>query len=504
MSTTRLKALIEDAQEVETEPPRPLQRPLEPADPFPMEALGSVLGPAACAIVDQVQCPQAIAGQSVLAVATLAVQGHADLELPQGSTAPLSSFFFTVAQSGERKSTADRKALWPIREREKILRAQHDDALPAYTIRQASWEASRKQILSNRKLSRDAKHAELEQLGPPPRAPLTPLLTCPEPTFEGLCLLLQSGHPSVGVFSAEGAQFLGGYGMSKDHRLKTAAALSAIWDGEPIKRVRRGDGIIQLPGRRVTMHLLAQPGVSNLLLGSRELHDQGLVSRVLASAPMTTAGSRFWKDTRPESERAIGRYGARILGMLERTLPLERDKPNELAPRTLKLGSLARRRLVAFMDHVERQLAPNGPLAAIRPFAHKVPEHAARLGCVLALIDRLDVEEISGHHLEAGILLAEHYTAEARRLHDAGQSDPDLDLAQRVLDWLTWDWPGKPLISVPDLYTYGPGPVRDKQAASRIIDILEDHGWLLREEQPVRVNGTMRREVWRLVSGAGR
>ena len=252
------------------------------------------------------------------------------------------------------------------------------------------------------------------------------------------------------------------------------------------------------------MHLLAQPGVSNFLLGSRELHDQGLVSRVLASAPMTTAGSRFWKDTRPESERAIGRYGARILGILERTLPLERDKPNELAPRTLKLASLARRRLVAFMDHVERQLAPNGPLAAIRPFANKVPEHAARLGGVLALIDGLDVEEISGHHLEAGILLAEHYTAEARRLHDAGQSDPDLDLAQRVLDWLTWDWPGNPLISVPDLYTYGPGPVRDKQTASRIIDILEDHGWLLREEQPVRVNGTMRREVWRLVSGAGR
>ena len=47
MSTTRLKALIKDAQEAETEPPRPLQRPLEPADPFPMEALGSVLGDAA-------------------------------------------------------------------------------------------------------------------------------------------------------------------------------------------------------------------------------------------------------------------------------------------------------------------------------------------------------------------------------------------------------------------------------------------------------------------------
>ena len=502
MSATRLKDLIDGASEVEIEPPRPLQRPLEPADPFPMEALGNVLGEAALAIVDQVQCPEAIAGQSVLAVATLAVQAHADIELPQGSTAPLSSFFLTVASSGERKSTADRKALGPIRQREKRLRAQYDGALPAYMIRQASWEASRKQILSNSKLSRETKHAELEGLGPPPRAPLTPLLTCTEPTFEGLCLLLQGGHPSVGVFSAEGGQFLGGYGMSKDHRLKTAAALSGLWDGDPIKRVRRGDGTILLPGRRVAMHLLVQPGVSNLLLGSHELNDQGLVSRILTSAPATTAGSRLWRDARPESECAIRRYGARILEILEQALPLERDKANELAPRTIRLASRARQRLIAFMDHVERQLGPKGPLAPIRAFANKVPEHAARLAGILALVEQLDAQEVSSHHLEPGILLAEHYAAEARRLLDAGRSHPELDLAQRVLEWLAGDWSGRPLISVPDLYTYGPGPVRDKQTASRTIDILEDHGWLLREEQPARVDGIMRREVWRLVSGA--
>jgi Protein of unknown function (DUF3987) len=504
MSATRLKDIIEDAPEVEIEPPRPLQRPLEPADPFPMEALGSVLSDAARAIVDQVQCPEAIAGQSILAVATLAVQGHADIELPQGSTAPLSSFFLTVAFSGDRKSTADRKALWPIRQREKTLRAQYDDAMPAYTVRQASWEASRRQILNNKKLSHEAKHAELEGLGPPPEPPLTPLLTCTEPTFEGLCLLLQGGHSSVGVFSAEGGQFLGGYGMSKDHRLKTAAALSGVWDGEPIKRVRRGDGVVLLPGRRVAMHLLVQPGVSELLLGSRELNDQGLVSRILTSAPVTTAGSRLWRDARPESDRAIARYGARILEILEHPLPLERDRPNELAPRTLRLGDQARQRLIAFMDHVELQLAPQGPLAPIRAFANKVPEHAARLGSVLALVEQLDADEVSSRHLEAGILLAEHYAAEARRLQDAGRNDPELDLAQRVLEWLAVEWSGRPLISVPDLYTYGPGPVRDKRTASRTIDILEDHGWLVREDQPARVNGTMRREVWRLASGAAR
>ena len=53
MSATQLKDMIDEAPEAEIEPPRPLQRPLEPADPFPMEALGSILGDAALAIVDQ-------------------------------------------------------------------------------------------------------------------------------------------------------------------------------------------------------------------------------------------------------------------------------------------------------------------------------------------------------------------------------------------------------------------------------------------------------------------
>ena len=139
MSATQLKDIIDQAPEAENEPPRPLQRPLEPADPFPVEALGTILGDAALAIVDKVQCPEAIAGQSILAAATLAIQGHADIELPQGSIAPLSIFFLTVAWSGERKSTAVRSALRPVHQREKTLRAQYEHAMPAYAIRQASW-----------------------------------------------------------------------------------------------------------------------------------------------------------------------------------------------------------------------------------------------------------------------------------------------------------------------------------------------------------------------------
>ena len=77
-------------------------------------------------------------------------------------------------------------------------------------------------------------------------------------------------------------------------------------------------------------------------------------------------------------------------------------------------------------------------------------------------------------------------------------------LARRALDWLAGEWSGNPLISVPDLCTSGSNPVRDKKTATRTIGILEDHGWLLRQKGPIRVHGTMRRDVWRLVPGVAR
>ena len=44
--------------------------------------------------------------------------------------------------------------------------------------------------------------------------------------------------------------------MSPDHRLKTAATRSSVWDGQPIKRVRAGDGVTILAGRRLAMHVM--------------------------------------------------------------------------------------------------------------------------------------------------------------------------------------------------------------------------------------------------------
>src|SRR5262245_47657467 len=86
-------------EDVKAEAPRPLMRELPPADPFPVDALGDVLAPAARAIHDRVQAPLAICGQSVLAAADLATQAHVDVVLPigGGQPKPVSNYFVTVA-----------------------------------------------------------------------------------------------------------------------------------------------------------------------------------------------------------------------------------------------------------------------------------------------------------------------------------------------------------------------------------------------------------------------
>jgi hypothetical protein len=484
------------------EPPRPLTRELPPAEPFPADALGSVLGNAAQAILDRVQVPMAIGAQSVLAAAALAVQGHADIELPigRGSRRPVGDYFVTVAASGDRKSEADRQALWPIEKHEAVLRAKHGIALPAYINRKLAWDKAREVATRDGKGNVNAIRQALDALGPAPRPPLEPMLTAPEPTFEGLCRLFMMGWPSLGIFSTEGGQFIGGHGMSEDNRIKTASGLSDLWDGKPIPRVRVNDGATILPGRRLSVHLMAQPGVASGLFADERLADQGLLSRLLVAAPDSIVGSRIWHEEQPETDQAISRYGARLLDILEAPPPLREGTTNELEPRAIPLSADARALWIKFVNHIEHEIAPGGALEPIRGLANKLGEHAARLAAVLALIEDINAGEIRAAEIEAGIVLAEYYASEALRLHGASRVSAELILAQRLLTWLLTSW-SEPAVSLPDIYQRSLNVIGDKATAAKVVATLEDHGWLVRIYKGATIAGQQRRDAWRIVRG---
>jgi Protein of unknown function (DUF3987) len=485
-------------KEFQGQRPLPLVRQVPPAEAFPVEALGEVLGSAALAIHDHVQSPLAICGQAVLAAATLAVQGHADVELATGQIKPLSSFYLTIAASGERKTATDNMALSPIYKHEAYLAEIYQAELPRFQNDKIAWEEARKKAIASNKGNRAAIRNALNELGSEPVSPLLPLLTCPEPTFEGLILALQRGQPSIGIFSSEGGQFIGGHGMSEENKLASAAGYSSIWDGGAIKRVRVKDGVTILAGRRLSTHLMVQPDVANILLSDALLADQGMLSRYLVTAPASCSGQRFSREPAPESRLKMLAYETRMHEILQLPLPLAAGKTNELAPRILRLSPDARTLQINFADHIERQIGPDGELKPISGLANKLPEHAGRLAGVLTVFENPGAHEISQDFMARGIMLAQHYAGEALRLFQGAKIDADLRHAARLLDWLHHSW-NEANISLPDIYQRGPNSVGSRQTALRLVKILETHGWLVKIPGGAVVGGEPRRDVWRIV-----
>ena len=227
-----------------------------------------------------------------------------------------------------------------------------------------------------------------------------------------------------------------------------------------------------------------------------------ITTRVEVRKTVARVTHQLVRQARPaaETELAIKRYGARMLSALERPLPLRAGTINELEPRTVVLTTTAAVRWRTFADYIERDIGPGGKLEEIRGLANKLPEHAARLAAVLALVDDADAGEVAVEYVDAGLRLVEHYATEALRLFGGARIPTELVLARRLLDWLLRSWP-EPAVSLPDIYQFGPSAVRDKATAKKLVDIIEDHGWLEPLPNGAVIAGHRRREAWHIVRG---
>jgi hypothetical protein len=452
----------------------PLFPPPPPSEPFPIKALGATLSRTAMAIANKAQVPVAMAAQSVLAVASLAACSHADVMLPYGQTRPLALYFATIAASGDRKSTADNESLWPVAKREKSLREDHAAAMSSWRIALAAWQAEKRKIETDKRLDLAGRKERLASLGDEPEKPLSPFLVTGDLTVEGLTKNWPNAPAALGVFTAEGGTFTAGHGMNEDNRLKTAAMLSELWDGKPIKRVRALDGVTILSGRRLAFHVMIQPDCGARFLCDPSLRDQGLLSRLLLAAPESLAGTRKYQEPNPQDDASIKAYGAGILRILEKPPSLEPGKRNELAPRVLPLSAAATTAWQKFYDHLEGQCGAGNELVAIGDFAAKAAEHAARIAGVITIVEDLRAKEIGLEHMEGALMLADWYVNEALRLQQAGRTDPKLIKAAKLLEWLKGQPDGEASIST--ILTRGPNEMRTKAPVEEYLKVLASHG----------------------------
>lgn len=491
-----LDKLLEEEEKANQ--PLPLMRDVPPETAVPIDALDGILRDAVLAIHDKVGAPVATGFQSVLAVATLATQAHANVLMPTQQKRPISDYFMTISESGERKSSADSEAMKPVRMREDELRQEYEAALPNYRDERQAWEKARTDVQNKAaKGNAQAIKAALQAIGPEPQPPLHPFLTCNEPTLEGLYLSLSTGQASQGVFSSEGGQFYGGYSMSKDNKLKTVASLSSLWDGDSVRSPRKGDGISSIENRRLSSHLMMQPGVARLAFGDPVLTDQGFMSRQLAVMPDPLAGTRLWKTPKPKSLAALDAYTQHTLGILRQPYPLQSGKVNELAPRTLVLSDAAASEWKAFYNAVEKDSGSGGRYERIRGLASKLGEHAIRLAAVLTLFDDMNATNVPLEKMQAGIALAQYYAQEALRIAGIAEVDAKVIAANKLLDWVNSSYKGD-LITYHHVYKNGCAGFGDAKVTKAAFETLEEHGYLTKLPGKHHIGGANCKDVYRI------
>lgn len=470
--------------------PLPLHRSIDVPQPFPMDALGEILGNAAMALHHIIRAPDAICAQSILGAAALVCQPFANIEI-DGRTMPLSLFLLTVAESGDRKTATDNAALGPIYDYQKMLQGVYREDMMRYQNEYDRWEAKKKEALKNP----NDKQVFDER---PPIPPLRPLMLIEEPTYQGLVKYFPIGQPSVGIFSDEGGKFIGGHSMNRENQIQTIASLSSLWDGKPISWMRAGDGDMILYGRRVSLHLMIQEIILEELMGSRFLENQGFLPRCLIAFPITTAGNRSYVERNYKDDPALYKYRERINDLLDRQLPVQPlpAPQNELHPRTLHLVAQAKKRWIKFHDEIDQQLAPKQKLEFVKRFASKAAEHVLRLAGIFAIIEQPNTNQIEENHIERGITLVNYYLSEILRIQGYLMINPELALAQKTLEHF-WER-GQSIVTLVDVYQKGPSAIRQAKKARDVMRLLQEHGWAEPCSQGIEIEGKKHREAWRI------
>jgi hypothetical protein len=459
--------------------PVPLVRPVEPAAPYPIDALGPILAPAARAIMEYVQVPDALAAHSVLGFAALAAQCHANVQT-LGGTRPLSLFLLSIADSGERKTSADALAGTAVHEYRKLMATSYQTAVRQH---EAAHEAHKMRI-------RDAKDgadspADLERTlmeireEPPPRKPW---FIVSEPTAEGLVISLRDGQLSQALATDEGGQFLGGHAMSEESELRTITLLSRLWDGSPIDRVRATDNEhTTLFGRRLSVHLMAQPEVASRMLGRPLYKRQGMLARFLICSPTSRIGTRMHDGSadEPRDDPRLLKYWHALRELFEKQ-PLENHEVGGLDPPCLALSPDARVLLVSSYNQIETAQRDDGELITIREFSSKAAEHACRIAGVLTLLEKPDAASVSADTMASAMELVQAYLREHVRLAGAAGISVEVSNAVKLSEWLKRT---KRLVVTPrEVMRLGPYAIREAPAAKAALRMLQENGWLISED----------------------
>jgi replicative DNA helicase len=450
---------------------------------FPVEVLPGWLADYVAAVATATQTPPDLAGMLALAVLATVAAGAVEVEPRSGWREPLCLFVAVGMDAGARKSSVFTALTRPVAEFE---RQQATAALPTITetitLRRIADQAAAHAEAAASKAPADlqeerqaeaiARAAEVANLIVPP----VPRWLVDDATPEALAGLLAT-YGRIALLSPEGDvfdQMAGRYNQTAGPNLGVYLKGHA---GDLLKVDRRGRPPEYVERPCLTIGLAVQPDVLRGLAGRPGFGGRGLLARFLYSLPQSLVGRR--EVGAPPVPQAIADRYAVELQALAATLAV----PTGDDPTVLTLDPQADELLLGFERDLEPRLAAgSGDLAHLAGWAAKLAGATCRLAALLHLAEHLRdgwAQPISRDTFTGAIRLADYLIEHARAVFDLMGTDPRIEDACWLLDWI--DRTGRGQFSRRDAHRAAPrGRFPKATDLEPALRLLEEHGYLRR------------------------
>ena len=433
---------------------------------FPVNTLPETLLQAIWAVESQVQSPIPLITASALSTLSMASQGLIDVAMPTGQVAPVSLFFLTSAESGERKTATDRILTAPVSALQSEWAIETQAARVNLATRLQLWEIERgviegklRRALKKNQPCEDLKSQFAAHQNAKPEPRQVPHLIYADTTVEAMLANMHSTWPHAALVSDEGGSILGG------HALRHLGVINPIWDGVDTIRVdRKTGGSFALEGARLSLAVMAQRAPLDAFARRKdgEAMEIGFLARLLVAEPMSRQGTRRAHSSINEiGQAALNVFHARIRELLQSS----RQSHAEGRPRTtLHFNPEATAKWLHFAAWVENQLGPGGLFEDVRGFASKLTNHMSRLAALIHFSQGSGTP-IDAASTDCAIQLAHWYALEFKRLF--GADDPVV-IQQRygdqLLNWLhrQYQQRGHQDFILTDLYRLAPRKLRKR------------------------------------------
>lgn len=438
-----------------------------PGGAFPRSMALPVIGGAVDEAERNIMAPRALIYSAALTAIATAVQGSIDVCKPNGQIVPVSLMVLTVANSGERKSTAENVFMGGVRrfqdERDVIYQAELSD----WRAKQSIWDARRKAILKEALLLDQAEGGDpnkqlMEHQACTPIKPKRFKLLYEDATSEALFLGLHQNIPVAGLISSEGGGVLTGKAFND------LSKQNALWSGDAITVDRVSAESYEVRGR-LTVSLMVQESsfFSYMEKNGEKSRGSGLWARFLVCSPESTQGTRFITEGAAPWD-CCDRFSERVGEILKSSVEFLADsnKPKLV----VRFSQAAILRWVSIFNGVESQIRPEGRYFGMGDHASKLADNIARVAALFHFFEKKD-GEIAVETLEAAIEVCFWYSDEFLRMFTP-QPQEEAD-AQKLDAWLQKEREsGVRFVAKNSIRQRGPNPVRDVKRLDPAIEVL--------------------------------